>query len=131
MTGNDDHGTPTAPGRPTESAPAAARPENTSGQLTVTLTGAWNGDVTDPDREFHGQVAASPHQDLLAGTPVRVVFHGTATRVAEANVHGTYTLTAGGREWKLMRLSLPYSRAGGQVHDDTQAAEWEAVLIER
>ncbi|GHF76199.1 hypothetical protein [Deinococcus ficus] len=131
MSGNDDHGTLKAPGP----APASPAPSGTvagnQGQLTVTLRGAWNGDVTDPDREFHGEVAASPHAALPEGTPVRVVFQGTPKRVAEPNVHGTYTLMAGDQAWKLMRLSLPYSRAGGQVHDDTQATEWEAVLIDR
>lgn len=145
MNSSDDHGTPPTPGRPPipdvlpprepgSAAPAStvtgAEAANGNGQLTLKVSGAWNGDVSDPKREFHGQVTESSHAALPGGTPVTVTFQGADTRVAEAKVHGTYTLSANGKQWKLMRLSLPPSRAGGQVQDDTQTAEWEAVLID-
>lgn len=97
---------------------------------SATLRGAWHGAVSDPAREFRGEVSGSGIAGLEAGERVTVRYAVGAGRVPGAGEHGTYTLYAGAHEFKLMSFTCRAAATTGKHgHDDTAQADWQAVAL--
>ncbi len=103
-------------------------PESTQSSVTLLLRGAWSGHVTDPQREFKGQLEA-PFADFPAGTAVQVHFEAPRARVQGAQEHGVYELHIGRQHWKLSAMVHKQAAQGGRAaQDDTQEMVWTATL---
>lgn len=97
---------------------------------TIGLHGAWQGQVGSPQREFAGQVTRSDLDSVAVGMPVRVIYTAPETRIPGAADHGHYTLSAGQAQLKLASLTCRAEAGPGKAgNDDTQPADWEAVLL--
>lgn len=99
---------------------------------SATIRGAWHGAVTDPEREFRGEVSESRIEGLEAGqrVTVRYAAEGAGGRVPGAGARGTYTLRAGSRDLKLMSFTCRAAATTGKHgHDDTEEANWQAVAL--
>lgn len=95
--------------------------------LTVTLRGAWQGQVGDPARRFQGTVTESGHSDVAVSSPAQVVFEHSGQRVSGASDHGTYVLTVNEQRLPLMSFTChSTATTGSRGHDDTQEADWRA-----
>lgn len=103
--------------------------QNTSRQ-TIVVHGAWTGPVTDPQRQFSGRVTASDVADVVKGQDVGVSYAGTPSRVPGAQEHGKYVLKAGSHDLPLASFTCgEASKSAAMGHDDTQPAEWLAVVV--
>ena len=101
-----------------------------TGRQTIVVHGAWTGNVTDPQRQFRGQVTASDVTAVQAGQEVGVSYAGSPSRVSGAQEHGKYVLNAGEHDLSLMSFTCgEASKASSAGHDDTQPAEWLAVVV--
>ena len=101
-----------------------------TGRQTILVRGAWTGPVADPQRQFSGEVTESNVATVEVGQGVGVSFTGSESRVPGAHEHGKYVLSAGDRELSLVSFTCDETgRSGHTGHDDTQPAEWCAVLV--
>ena len=94
---------------------------------SVTIHGAWKGEVGDPQRVFEGSVTESSVNDLNAGARVTVTFDAPTQRTTQVTEHGTYTLHAAGRDVKLMSFTNMTEKTGGK--QDTEAEYWQATPL--
>ena len=101
-----------------------------TGRQTIVVHGAWTGTVTDPQRQFRGQVTASDVTAVPVGQEVGVSYAGSPSRVPGAQEHGKYVLKAGKQDLSLMSFTCgEASKSGSAGHDDTRPAEWLAVVV--
>ncbi|MHA0042426.1 hypothetical protein [Deinococcus sp. PEB2-63] len=100
-----------------------------AGNVVVCLSGAWQGEATDPQRSFHGAVLTSTLEALPVGEAVEVTYRDSGRRVTGPGEHGTYTLRAGDHSWTLSRFTQHASQAGQTRDDRTPHSEWEAELV--
>ncbi|SEJ70649.1 hypothetical protein SAMN04488058_11527 [Deinococcus reticulitermitis] len=97
---------------------------------SATLRGAWHGAVTDPEREFRGEVSESGIGGLRSGQRVTVRYAVSTGRVPNAGEHGTYTLHADDQGFPLMSFTCrAATTTGKRGHDDTEEASWHAVAL--
>lgn len=102
-----------------------------TGRQTILVRGAWTGPVTDPQRQFSGEVTESNVAAVEVGQAVGVRFTGSESRVPGAHEHGKYVLRMDGQELSLMSFTCDETGKSGHTgHDDTQPAEWCAVLVQ-
>lgn len=102
-----------------------------TGRQTIVVRGAWTGPVTDPQRQFRGEVVESDVTAVGAGRAVGVSFTASASRVPNAHEHGKYVLSAGEQSLSLVSFTCDETGKSGHTgHDDTQPAEWCAVVAQ-
>ncbi|PTA66852.1 hypothetical protein [Deinococcus arcticus] len=96
---------------------------------TLGLSGAWQGEATDPQRTFRGEVATSNLEALPVGTAVEVTFHTSARRVSGPGEHGSYLLSAGEHTWTVARFTQHPSATGHSRDDRVPSGDWVAELV--
>ncbi|KQQ99344.1 hypothetical protein [Deinococcus sp. Leaf326] len=102
-----------------------------TGRQTIVVRGAWTGPVTDPHRQFSGEVTESDVAGIETGQAVGVSFTGSESRVPGAREHGKYVLSLGERSLPLVSFTCDQTGKSGHAgHDDTQPAEWCAVVVQ-
>ena len=112
---------------PEQSNPTpAARPRDVR---HLTVHGAWQGEVGDPQRVFGGTVTASDHPALACGERVTVRYQTGAGRVPGAGEHGHYALSSGGGTYPLVSFTCRSAATTGRHGtDDTRPADWQVVV---
>lgn len=96
-------------------------------QPCITLHGAWNGKVGDPERQFRGEITESTVSSLKVGANVTVTYDAPTQRTTTVGEHGTYTLHAGSRDVKLMSFTNMTEKTGGK--HDTETEYWQATPL--
>lgn len=105
-----------------------ATPKLTVPKLTV--HGAWHGEVSDPERHFRGKVTESEHPALPEGQTVTVRYSGSDKRVVGAAEHGRYVLSDAAQSYPLVSFTCrSAATTGRQGTDDTEAADWQVVVL--
>ncbi|MHA0035983.1 hypothetical protein [Deinococcus sp. PESE-13] len=113
--------------KPEERNPADAARSHAVRHLTV--HGAWQGKVGDPQRVFEGTVTASDHPALSSGERVTVRYQMDAGRVPGAGEHGHYVLNSDAGSSLLVSFTCrSAATTGKQGTDDTRPADWQAVV---
>ncbi|GGI66841.1 hypothetical protein [Deinococcus humi] len=96
----------------------------------ITVRGAWDGHVTDPERVFRGKIVHSDLAELRQGTTAEIRYGHSTTHAQNAAEHGTYTLTAGSIRVPLMSFTCrTVGTTGHHSTDDAQDADWQAVPL--
>ncbi|MVN85912.1 hypothetical protein GO986_03940 [Deinococcus sp. HMF7620] len=101
----------------------------TTSNAVLRLSGAWQGEATDPGRQFQGQVLVSSLEALPEGTAVEVSFQDSGRRVSGPGDHGAYVLRALGQSWPVLRLTQHPSAVGQNRDDRVPSSEWVAELV--
>lgn len=97
---------------------------------TLTVRGAWHGEVSDPERQFRGTVTASEMPLLPLGQQVTVCYEAESRRVAAPSEHGRYVLSVAGEVYPLASFTCrSAATTGRQGTDDTEAADWQVVVL--
>lgn len=97
----------------------------------ITVHGAWQGRITDPERVFKGKIVHSDLAGLRKGTNAEVTYGHSTALAQNTGEHGTYTLVAGSKSMPLMSFTCRSMGTTGQHGtDDTQEADWQAVPLE-
>lgn len=96
---------------------------------TVGLSGAWQGEATDPQRTFQGEVVTSSLEALPVGTGVEVAFQSSGRRVTGPGEHGNYVLSAGAHHWTVARFTQHPSATGQSRDDRLPSGDWVAELV--
>ena len=97
-------------------------------EQVITVRGAWDGHVTDPERIFKGQTIHSDLAGLRKGTNAEVGSGYSTAQAQQAGEHGTYILTAGSTSRPLMSFTCrTVGTTGHHRMDDARDADWQAV----
>ena len=96
----------------------------------ITIRGAWNGHITDPERVFRGTIVHSDLAGLHKGTNAEISYGHSTVHAHSTAEHGTYTLTAGSTRVPLMSFTCrTVGTTGHHRTDDVQDADWQAVPL--
>ena len=97
---------------------------------TLTVRGAWHGEVSDPKRQFRGAVTAADIPLLPLGQQVTVRYVADSRRIAAPSEHGRYVLSAASEVYPLASFTCrSAATTGRQGTDDTEVADWQAVVL--